>query len=62
MFLKGESMKQSKTEQLNELFKKWKKAQSEESDENWENKTKGNVTYLTKHHFCEDGIIDENIF
>lgn len=55
-------MKQSKTEQLNELLKKWEMAQIEESDENWENKTKGNVQFLTKYHFCRDGIIDEAIF
>lgn len=55
-------MAESKTEQLKELFEDWKNAQREEKDEDWKNKTKGNTRYITKEHFCEDGIINEEIF
>lgn len=54
-------MIKSKTEQLKELFDDWKKAQNIEEDEIFKN-TKGDTKYVAKTTFCEDGIINEEIF
>jgi len=55
-------MIKTKTKQLKELFENWKKAQIEENEEHWQNKTRGNTTYISKRQFCEDGIINEDFF
>lgn len=54
-------MEKSKTERLKELFEEWKIAQSKEDDETFK-KTKGDTQNVTKTTFCEDGIINEEIF
>ena len=51
----------SKTEELKELFIEWRKAQSEESEESLK-KTKIDSKNITKDHFCEDGIICEEVY
>lgn len=63
LFMKeNKNMVKSKTKKLEELFEDWKKAQKEETDEHWNNRTRGNTKYITKEHFCEDGIINEKVF
>lgn len=49
-----------KTDQLMELFERWKAAQVREPDLSW-SKTKSGKN-ITKRHFREDGIIDEDTF
>lgn len=51
-------MPNSKKEKLEKLFDEWQVHQMKESDEDFEN-TKGNTIYITKKHFCKDGIICE---
>ncbi len=46
---------------LEQLFKEWRKAQSEEPDDIWK-LTKGTAVNISKDHFRRDGIIDEEIF
>ena len=49
-----------KTDQLTALFERWKAEQEREPDYSWA-KTKGGRN-ITKSHFREDGIIDEETF
>ena len=58
---KDNNMMKSKTEQLKELFDKWRRAQSIEDNEFFKS-TKGDTQNVTKATFCEDGIINEDIF
>lgn len=51
-------MSNSKKRNLEKLFDEWQIHQMKESDEDFEN-TKGNTIYITKKHFCKDGIICE---
>lgn len=50
-----------KTDQLKELFEEWKNVQSIEDNEIFK-RTKGDTQNISKTTFCEDGIIDEDIF
>ena len=50
----------SKTEQIERLFEEWKAAQEQESDDSWR-LTRGGKN-ITKKHFREDGIIDDETF
>lgn len=49
----------TKTEQLEELFKRWQNKQKNEPDTSLL-KTKVNCNYIDKEHFCKDGILCEN--
>ena len=51
----------TKTEQLNKLFKEWKKAQINESEKDLAI-TIGPFTKIKRQFFCEDGIIDEETY
>ena len=51
-----------KTEQLQALFEKWKKAQIEESEADWNITKPAGTQNIKKKFFCEDGIIDETVY
>ena len=55
-------MNKSKTEKLEILFNEWQIKQENESDDSFVNHTKGDAIYITKGHFCKDGIICEEKF
>lgn len=50
----------SKSEQLEQLFVQWERAQENETDSSWK-LTKGGKN-ITKNHFRRDGIVDETVF